>query len=89
MDSAIDDFFFWEQEVRSSPELKREYAKAELEEKANVLLELIKDDEKAVQAFETYCSTQSCLKLREFCYYYTCGFRRGFRIAVDCLKEEE
>ncbi|MDE6411367.1 MAG: hypothetical protein K2L02_02380 [Clostridia bacterium] len=88
MDSAIDDLFCWEYDAVSSPQLYEECKKAGLEEKERAFMEFIKDNEKAVQAFEEYQFAKSCVTVKELCYYFKRGFRQGFRIAVDGLKEE-
>ena len=89
MESAIDDLFFRQYDLDSQvPNEERKNAEREAEEKERVLLELIKDNDKAVRAFKMYQIAESCIPYRESSYYFKQGFRQGFRIAVDGLKEE-
>ncbi|MBD5636505.1 MAG: hypothetical protein HDP28_01610 [Clostridia bacterium] len=89
MDSAIDDLFFNEYDLNGQfPSEEREKAELNEKESASFLMEIIKDNEKAVNAFKMYQLAKRHITYTELSYYYKRGFRQGFQIAIDGMREE-
>ena len=76
--------------ANQNPDMSKEYweANAVTIKKEKALLELIKDNAEAVKAFEDYTDAEGESSGMEVVAYYKEGFRNGFRIALDALKED-
>lgn len=76
--------------ANQNPDMSKEYweANAVTIKKEKAFLELIKDNTEAVKAFEDYIDAEGESSGLEVVAYYKEGFRRGFRIVLEGMKEE-
>lgn len=76
--------------VNQNPDMGEEYWKLRevIQGKETALLELIKDNEAALKAFEDYTEAEGESTGIEVIVFYKQGFRNGFRLAIDALDED-
>lgn len=89
MKSAIEQILGGEL-ANQNPEMSKEYweAVSATEKKEEALLEFIKHNEKALKAFEEYQSAEGEISGEDAIAFYKEGFRNGFWLAIDVMKEE-
>ena len=88
MKSAIEELYYGKLGGREVSAEKEREATAEASDKGKALYNLIKDNEEAVKAYFEYCDAYNynlCVQIFE---NYKDGFRNGFWLAFDVMKEE-
>ena len=89
MKSAIEAVFDGDL-ASKNPDMGKEYWEASkiTQIKEDALLELIKDNEKALKAFGEYLDAEGESSGIAVSGFYKEGFRNGFWLAFDVMKEE-
>lgn len=72
---------------KQSPDMGKDYRKAieTTSKKESALLELLKENEAALKAFEEFEDAEGLSNNIEMIGFYKEGFRNGFRIALDAV----